>query len=178
VASETYWKYLTKKKEIEGEQPVSAIESLAMVMVAHGEEFGDQSAYGTMMPLKLFQSLTCEHRTSPHEVRTSTLQACHPARTICREVSRDLPSVFRTISTGGEGVSRSSTQTKVPPVCDFGPRLDWSKSMTLTVLPMMRPLASLRSSSRKIKSGRLRRRNFELHRQDCRFDSPRARTHA
>ena len=46
MASEVYWKYLTKKREIEGEQPISAIESLAMVMVAHGEEFGDQSAYG------------------------------------------------------------------------------------------------------------------------------------
>jgi hypothetical protein len=49
VASETYWKYLAKRKEVEGEQPVSAIESLAMVMVAHGEEFGDQSAYGGMV---------------------------------------------------------------------------------------------------------------------------------
>ena len=50
MASEVYWKYLAKKKEIEGEQGVSAIESLAIVMVAHGEEFGDQSAYGELMP--------------------------------------------------------------------------------------------------------------------------------
>jgi hypothetical protein len=46
VASEAYWKYITKKREVEGEQQVSAIESLALVMVTHGEEFGDQSAYG------------------------------------------------------------------------------------------------------------------------------------
>jgi len=49
VASEAYWKYLAKKKENEGEQSMSAIESLAMVMVAHGEEFGDQSAYGQLV---------------------------------------------------------------------------------------------------------------------------------
>ena len=28
---------------------MSAIDSLAMVMVAHGEEFGDQSAYGELV---------------------------------------------------------------------------------------------------------------------------------
>jgi hypothetical protein len=49
VASEAYWKYLAKKKENEGEPSMSAIESLAMVMVAHGEEFGDQSAYGELV---------------------------------------------------------------------------------------------------------------------------------
>lgn len=49
MASEAYWKHLAKRKEIEGEQSVSAIESLAMVMVAHGEEFGDQSAYGELV---------------------------------------------------------------------------------------------------------------------------------
>lgn len=49
MASEAYWKHLAKRKETEGEQSVSAIESLAMVMVAHGEEFGDQSAYGELV---------------------------------------------------------------------------------------------------------------------------------
>jgi hypothetical protein len=45
--SRTYYRYLMKKKESgDGEEKLLPIEALGRVMVAHGEEFGSDSAYG------------------------------------------------------------------------------------------------------------------------------------
>lgn len=49
--SEGYWKYLSKRKEAgDDEQKLLPVESLGLVMISHGEEFGEQSAYGTTAP--------------------------------------------------------------------------------------------------------------------------------
>lgn len=79
MASEAYWKHLAKRKENEGEQSMSAIESLAMVMVAHGEEFGDQSAYGELVlsGLSLLPDLEAQDRPSQSsDKHTSNLPPC------------------------------------------------------------------------------------------------------
>ncbi|KAG8808570.1 hypothetical protein FRC18_004945 [Serendipita sp. 400] len=46
-SSRSYYTYLLKKKDTgEGDQKFLPMESLGRVMVSHGEEFGDDSAYG------------------------------------------------------------------------------------------------------------------------------------
>ncbi|KAG8755792.1 hypothetical protein FRC14_003673, partial [Serendipita sp. 396] len=49
-SSRSYYTYLLKKKDTgEGDQKFLPMESLGRVMVSHGEEFGDDSAYGTSL---------------------------------------------------------------------------------------------------------------------------------
>ena len=49
LASEDYQHALSKKKEceaVDGEDKLLAIDALGVVMIQHGEEFGDDSAFG------------------------------------------------------------------------------------------------------------------------------------
>ncbi len=55
VTSEDYHRTLAKKKEsevIEAEDKLLPIDALGVVMIQHGEEFGDDSAFGPFFQLK------------------------------------------------------------------------------------------------------------------------------
>ena len=51
--SENYYRFLSKKKEILPEEPsakLSARDAFGIVMISHGEEFGEDSAFGASLP--------------------------------------------------------------------------------------------------------------------------------
>jgi hypothetical protein len=63
VVSDNYYRFLSKKKEILPEESgkLSARDALGIVMISHGEEFGDDSAFGTC----IFISVLGAHTDSP-----------------------------------------------------------------------------------------------------------------
>jgi hypothetical protein len=72
VACRSYHKALSKRKECEvlevgsGAKEWLPIDALGMVMIAHGEEFGDDSAFGEFVLSLLFGSASSEGACQDH----------------------------------------------------------------------------------------------------------------
>jgi hypothetical protein len=114
--SQAYYRYLVKKKETgDGEEKLLPIEMLGRVMVAHGEEFGSDSAYGKSKPLGFLSELNLL-RTFFNRTWKCSHQCGEPSRPVCRLVSFRIPDSLGGVPGRGCTISCSTEETQVSPV--------------------------------------------------------------
>ena len=95
LASQSYHHALSKKKEqseaLEESEKLLPIDTLGIVMIVHGEEFGEDSAFGACITFEVVLS-NFDDTTTPFvrhltgEIGTCPLQGCYIARSICPDV--------------------------------------------------------------------------------------------
>lgn len=99
VASEEYHYSLSKKKvseAVDTEDKLLSIDALGVVMIQHGEEFGEESAFGTFVHSFLLSSveLNIDSRHFAGQLGQSPLPGSNAPRGILGSIPRDLPCVY------------------------------------------------------------------------------------
>ena len=109
--SDNYYRFLSKKKALEAipeeSEKLSARDAFGIVMIAHGEEFGEDSAFGMPTPLSNFfihgdgapvltgnlvdRNLPCQIRSGDVQARCATGDASFDIQRHVLWVAQDVP---------------------------------------------------------------------------------------
>ena len=97
MASEGYHHALSKKKasdSLSESEKLLPVDILGVVMINHGEEFGEDSSFGKLFranPQRITVLRAEIRRKCARETRTCTLQSCCIAERVCLDIQGYIP---------------------------------------------------------------------------------------
>lgn len=115
--SDNYHRFLSKKKEILPEESakLSARDAFGIVMISHGEEFGDDSAFGASLRRLVDEVLVLrvqpDCRNVSREIWSRDVQACYVAGDPGFNLQRHFLLVTQNVSRRDQGIPRPKEET-------------------------------------------------------------------